>query len=75
MGVWIGQMIDGKKIEVDLSNGEGHDWTPAAQLPWDEKSQSFHDDDYNEIMCEIIDGKIEKTDDYVTKSGNHYRWS
>ncbi len=31
--MFIGQVIDGKEIEVDLSNGEGTNWVPAGVMP------------------------------------------
>jgi hypothetical protein len=56
-----------------IADGPAHlrrgEWDRPDQA--DDKAQSYHDDDYNEIM----DGKVAQTDDYVTRPGNHYRWS
>jgi hypothetical protein len=53
-------------IQVDRS-GVGHCWVDAdaTKLP---KNIEI------EIECEILDGGVAHTDDYVASNGLHYRW-
>lgn len=63
--------IEGKTVQIDLSGGQGHNWVDVEGTDYDVQ----YSNDLQEISCEIIDGKIEKHDNYVTQSGAHYRWS
>lgn len=62
--------INGKIIQIDLSNGQGHRWVDVEGTDYDVQ----YSNDLQEISCEIIDGKIERHDGYVTLSGTYYRW-
>ncbi len=63
--------IEGKTVQIDLSGGRGHRWVDIDGSPYDVQ----YSDDLQDICCEIIDGKVERHDNYVTRSGTHYRWS
>jgi hypothetical protein len=63
--------IEGKTIQIDLSGGQGHRWTDVEGTEDDVALSN----DLQEISCEIIDGKVDQHDNYVTQSGTHYRWS
>lgn len=60
--------IEGKIIQIDLSGGQGHHWVNVDGPPVEQS------DDLQEIAAEIIDGKVSACHDYVTRSGQHYRW-
>lgn len=57
--------IDGHEIMHDESNGQGHKWVRAYNVP---------PNVIEEIAAEIIDGKNIDCDDYVASNGCHYRW-
>jgi hypothetical protein len=70
--MWRKKMkIEGKTIQIDLSGGQGHRWTDVEGTEDDVALSN----DLQEISCEIIDGKVDQHDNYVTQSGTHYRWS
>lgn len=59
--------IEGRSIETDPS-GQGHAWRAADEDTCPANIRQ-------EIACEIIDGKVSETSDYVASNGQHYRWS
>lgn len=61
--------IEGKRVQVDMSGGQGHRWVDVTEQPVE------HSDDLQEVAAEIIDGKISECRDYVTRGGARYRWS
>lgn len=58
--------INGISIQHDKS-GVGHCWVAAD-------SDNCPPNIAEEIAAEIIDGKVEDTEDYVASNGLHYRW-
>lgn len=60
------KLVCGHQIQIDRS-GVGHCWRNVDA-----------DDIYApvrmEIESEILDGKVEETDDFVASNGQHYRW-
>lgn len=52
-------------VQIDLSNGQGHCWRAADDLPAAIRE---------EIAAEITDGCGDECDDYAASNGQHYRW-
>lgn len=59
--------IASKTVFFDKSGGQGHRWILADEVTCPASIQE-------EIAAEILDGKVETTEDFIASNGQHYAW-